>query len=196
MLSADGTFTNATNLADATPLPLNQWLHVVGTFQPGQSMRLYLNGSLIEQLTTGVPSQVFSSTAELQMGLQFDSSAGNHLGGIIDEAALYNRALSASEILEHYLTATVLAGDYNNDGTVDSRDYVVWRKSPPSTTLPNDTTPGSVTTADYQAWRANFGNVRIVATGAAATVPEPTALLSATFCAMVFAAASFRIARR
>lgn len=196
VLSADGTFTNATNLADTTPLPLNQWLHVVGTFQPGQSMRLYLNGLLIEQLTTGVPSQIFSSTSELQMGLQFDSSTGNHLGGIIDEAALYNRVLSASEILEHYLAATILAGDYNNDGVVDSRDYVVWRNSVPSATLPNDTTPGSVTTADYQAWRANFGNVRIVTTAAAAAVPEPAAFSSATFCAMMFVATSFRIARR
>ena len=37
-----------------------------------------------------------------------------------------------------------LPGDYNNDGTVDAADYVVWRK--------NDGTQGG-----YDTWRANFG---------------------------------------
>jgi hypothetical protein len=37
-----------------------------------------------------------------------------------------------------------LPGDFNNDGTVDAADYVVWRK--------NDGTQ-----AGYDSWRANFG---------------------------------------
>ena len=37
-----------------------------------------------------------------------------------------------------------LPGDFNNDGTVDAADYVVWRKS--------DGTP-----AGYNAWRTHFG---------------------------------------
>jgi hypothetical protein len=52
----------------------------------------------------------------------------------------------------------VLAGDYNNSGTVDAADYVVWRNALGSTlVLPNDTTPGTVMQADYTVWRANFG---------------------------------------
>jgi hypothetical protein len=51
-----------------------------------------------------------------------------------------------------------LAGDYNNSGTVDAADYVMWRNAlGTSTLLPNDTTPGSVTEVDYNVWRANFG---------------------------------------
>ena len=62
-----------------------------------------------------------------------------------------------------------LAGDYNNSGTVDAADYVVWRNSlGTSIVLPNDTTPGSVTQADYNLWRANFG--RSVPASAASTV--------------------------
>ena len=55
------------------------------------------------------------------------------------------------------------------------------------TALPHDTTPGSVTAADYDVWRANFGN-----TGGAesivnaASVPEPAnvvlALVAAILC--------------
>ncbi len=187
VLSPDGTFTTATNLADPNPLPLNQWLHVVGTFQPGVAMKLYLNGALLQQLTTGVPNQIFSSTSDLWMGLQFDSSAANHLGGLIDEVALYDRVLLASEILEHYLAATTLAGDYNNDGVVDAADYVVWRNASPSATLPNDTTPGSVTSADYAVWRSNFGNALSLGSSAAATaVPEPASLLLAIVAGLIY----------
>jgi hypothetical protein len=47
-------------------------------------------------------------------------------------------------------------GDYNNDGAVDAADYVVWRNGGP---LQNETaTPGSVTSEDYDQWRARFGN--------------------------------------
>ena len=35
--------------------------------------------------------------------------------------------------------STVLAGDYNEDGTVDAADYVVWRNNLNGTTLPNET---------------------------------------------------------
>jgi hypothetical protein len=48
-------------------------------------------------------------------------------------------------------------GDYNQNGTVDAADYVVWRK--------NDGTP-----AGYDTWRANFGAT--TATGAHAHVAE------------------------
>jgi formylglycine-generating enzyme required for sulfatase activity len=70
----------------------------------------------------------------------------------------------------------VLPGDYNDDGTVNATDYVVWRKHLGSTsiTLPNDTTPGSVMQVDYNVWRENFGEVG--GAGFAAAIPEPAAL--------------------
>ena len=50
------------------------------------------------------------------------------------------------------------SGDYNDNGTVEAADYVTWRNvlNTP-TTLPNDTTPGTVTPADFDVWRTNFG---------------------------------------
>jgi PEP-CTERM motif len=81
-----------------------------------------------------------------------------------------------------------VTGDYNNNGTVDAADYVLWRKGGP---LPNEgATPGSTTPEDYNVWRANFGLgadsigtstlvkgfVRYVSSGAATAVPEPSSV--------------------
>ena len=80
-------------------------------------------------------------------------------------------------VLSGNVAATVgLSGDYNSNGIVDAADYVVWRDSlDQSVTLPNDTTPGTVTQGDYDVWRANFGAVGGGGgpLGSAAAVPEP-----------------------
>lgn len=57
-----------------------------------------------------------------------------------------------------------LAGDYNNDGTVDASDYVVWRQhNGTAVVVPNDTTSGNVSADDYNVWKANFGNTALPA---------------------------------
>jgi pectate lyase len=79
-----------------------------------------------------------------------------------------------------YLTvveAVTLAGDYNDDGTVDAADYTVWRdRLGSSGPLLNETaSPGTVDELDYNAWKANFGATG--GTGASGrtnnSVPEP-----------------------
>ena len=75
-------------------------------------------------------------------------------------------------------------GDYNNDGTVDAADYVLWRKGG---LLVNEVdTPGTVNGADYTAWRARFGKPGGAGAGVIvnAAVPEP-----ATCVLLVIAAA-------
>jgi hypothetical protein len=71
-----------------------------------------------------------------------------------------------------------VTGDYNDNGTVDAADYVVWRNAGPTDTLPHDPTPGVVDASDYTAWKANFG--KSAGSGAAfgdsAVVPEPSSL--------------------
>jgi autotransporter-associated beta strand protein len=71
-----------------------------------------------------------------------------------------------------------LPGDYDNDGTVDAADYVVWRRNVGvSITLPNETvSPGAVDGADYDEWRSHFGTAR--SSGAVVTaVPEPSGVI-------------------
>jgi hypothetical protein len=79
------------------------------------------------------------------------------------------------------------AGDFNNDGTVDAADYVVWRKT--GGTLPQ-----------YDQWRTNFGR-SAAAVGSAissneAPVPEPASLLQLAIAAFVFWPLHRRAVRR
>jgi hypothetical protein len=67
-------------------------------------------------------------------------------------------------------------GDYNDNGTIDAADYVVWRKNfGIGNVLPNDLIGGAVGSQDYNVWRSHFGQPfgsgsRFAANAA---VPEP-----------------------
>jgi hypothetical protein len=57
-----------------------------------------------------------------------------------------------------------LPGGYNNNGVVDFADYILWRDDlGQRATIPNDTTPGTVTQADYDVSRAHLANPSAVA---------------------------------
>jgi autotransporter-associated beta strand protein len=60
-----------------------------------------------------------------------------------------------------------LTGDYNNDGTVDAADYVLWRKNPAAFGGPGG----------YATWSQNFGEGG--SGSGSGAVPEPSALLLA-----------------
>src|SRR5262249_47595655 len=66
-------------------------------------------------------------------------------------------------------------GDFNGDGGVDAADYVTWRNG----------LGAAYTQADYDAWRAHFGQTAGSGTGAVAieNVPEPAVLLQTILAA-------------
>lgn len=90
-------------------------------------------------------------------------------------------ALGGQVLRATYLGAPVLAGDYNNNGTVDAADYVVWRNNAgTSNPLPNDPLGGTIGASQYNQWRSHFGQT--AGSGAAlgaGAVPEPGALVLA-----------------
>jgi hypothetical protein len=75
--------------------------------------------------------------------------------------------LYSQEEVDAAILPQPLAGDYNNNGTVDAADYVVWRNGD----SPDDTQAG------YDLWKANFGNSSGGPPPNAAGVPEPAALM-------------------
>jgi hypothetical protein len=77
------------------------------------------------------------------------------------------------------------SGDYNNDGDVDSADYVVWRKSLPSgAPLANDDTTGA-DAGDHGVWRVNFGEGAAGTGGQSPAVPEPAVMVMCASGALV-----------
>jgi hypothetical protein len=68
-----------------------------------------------------------------------------------------------------------LEGDYNDDGVVDSADYVVWRRAMAlGGTLANETASlGTIDQADFDAWRGNFGATAGSGAQNTPAVPEP-----------------------
>jgi|GEM_PF-202062 len=72
----------------------NSWYHVVATFD-GSFRKIYLNGDLIGSDSPGNPNVSLSN-------FRIGQGSGNLFYGLIDEAAIYNRALSESDIDNHY----------------------------------------------------------------------------------------------
>ncbi len=88
-----GTFSSAT-LYGTNALPLNRWSHLAATYD-GVTMRLYVDGVQVSsRLQTG---NIAASTDPLTIGGDLISS--QFWAGRIDEVRVYNRALSAAQIL-------------------------------------------------------------------------------------------------
>ncbi|UCD15472.1 MAG: DUF2341 domain-containing protein [Candidatus Omnitrophota bacterium] len=71
------------------------WHHVAGTYD-GSNLKVYIDGKLLK---TGAYSQIpHTSSHPLTIGY---ATFHTYLNGLLDEVAVYNRALSASEILQY-----------------------------------------------------------------------------------------------
>ncbi|MCC7474744.1 MAG: PEP-CTERM sorting domain-containing protein [Pirellulales bacterium] len=111
--------------------------------------------------------------------------AGNTSVGL---GNIFNNVMNAHDLVVNYRLSSGLVvpapityigtppgvpGDYNDNGVVDSADYVLWRKGGP---LQNEVaTFGSTTPEDYTEWRARFGNTSGSGSSLAGGqgVPEP-----------------------
>jgi Concanavalin A-like lectin/glucanases superfamily/Fibronectin type III domain len=97
---AVGVSANSSTLVQRyskTVLSLNTWYHVAGVYNAGaQTLDIYVNGVLDDGVLSGtVPGAQFDSSQNTLIGKRSD---GFLFIGTIDEARIYNRALSAGEI--------------------------------------------------------------------------------------------------
>ncbi|MEO7508525.1 MAG: FG-GAP-like repeat-containing protein, partial [Pyrinomonadaceae bacterium] len=124
--------TQGTGTSSPNPIPLNQFVHFAASLDDATSqMKLYINGSLVRQNTITQRPYDLDPNANPKVYL------GN-INGITDELAVYNRALSGSEIQAIYNGGIAASGatgkclltptsrkpfDYDGDGKSDISVY-------------------------------------------------------------------------
>ena len=89
-------------LRGPSSLPLNTWTHLAATYD-GAMLRLYVNGALVQ--SKAVSGSIVTSTGALRIG--GNSIWGEYFNGTIDEVRIYNRALTAAEIVSDMNAAIV-----------------------------------------------------------------------------------------
>jgi hypothetical protein len=92
---------NGSSVAYTTPLVGGAWEFLAAVYKSGERREIYLNGQL-------VASDTPDSTSAVKGAFNIGDSAvstGRYFDGGIDEVALYNRALSSSEIAGVYASA-------------------------------------------------------------------------------------------
>jgi hypothetical protein len=94
-----GSFTSATMSAIT-----GQWVHLVGVYDGTQSL-LYRNGTLV---STGIATSGVTPTAvgNLTLGRKSAAQPLIFFDGKVDDARVYNRALSAAEVKQLYKLGT------------------------------------------------------------------------------------------
>ena len=76
---------------------LNKWYHVVGIRQ-SDNWKIYVDGNLENSIITGSPTNVFNSTAQVEIGRIFAEYATAKIANI----KVYDRALSPTEVKQNY----------------------------------------------------------------------------------------------
>jgi hypothetical protein len=145
---------NVAHNANSAVGPNSTWQHVVGVCdEPHGQIHLYVNGVDVADAT--ISGGVQAGTVPISIGSRQSSfRPGNNLNfvGAIDEVAIYNYALSAVQVLNHYATGTnpvarlyvTLSGGNAvltwSPGTLQSAPKV----DGPYTTVPGATAPYSI----------------------------------------------------
>ena len=97
------------SLAIIPSSPLGSWRYLVMVIESGNS-RIYIDGSLFSSSTQTFTT--INQTNTIRVGSGFASS--RFFNGSIDEVAIYNTALSATRVQEHYdaaIAAPLILGE-------------------------------------------------------------------------------------
>jgi hypothetical protein len=126
----------------------------------GTTLRTYLNGSSYgTPLSLDIPA--FSGPVNIGVWCCYEGQMYDFFSGTIDEARIYNYALSSSQVQTAMNTpisgAIGILGDLNGDGIVNSLDWSImnskWLTSDPQADINGD---GIVNSLDWSIMNANW----------------------------------------
>ena len=102
MGSWNAGWTNNFYLSYSVDLQPNNWYHIVLTFEAGNKAVLYLNGVNVREEAIDNEGLGFWGTT-FSLGRLLDGSGSRlFVTGNLDEVVIYNRALTAEEVKDHY----------------------------------------------------------------------------------------------
>ena len=113
LISPDGTDANQVIALGATSIAYGAWMHVAAVYN-GTDMRIYINGQLDSNSTDNPKAytgDITNTSALFRVGGTVGTAGWD---GLVDEAIVFNRSLSADEINEIYT--------YGIDGTGGDND--------------------------------------------------------------------------
>jgi len=109
-------------------VPFDEWVYIASVYDKDEAMvRAYVNG---EEVDVNPPDFSSPQTVQLIEPAQVAAwEGGRFLGGLLDEFAIYDTALSEDRVLAHFQAAastgsTLMAGDANMDFEFNQLDLV------------------------------------------------------------------------
>lgn len=80
-------------------LGTSNWAHLVLTYEPSSTLKGYLNGTEVASTAVGAEGSPFAIGDDFEIGALEGSG---YLSGLVDEACIFNRALTSAEVTELY----------------------------------------------------------------------------------------------
>ena len=87
----------------------SSWHQLTAVYEPSIAIRIYIDGSLNNSNTTSIPSSIANKTVDIIIG-ESNTSGYYEFPGNIGPIQIYNRALSANEVLHNYNTLKLRFG--------------------------------------------------------------------------------------
>jgi hypothetical protein len=129
----------ATSVESSTNLNDGNWHNIVCVFKPSTYLRIYADGSLDAENTTSIPTSIDNDIVDFLIGGII--SSGNPLymfQGNVDEVAVFNSELSASDV-----TTIYNSGIPNNLNDLSTPPLSWWRFEGTGTTATDSGTGGN-----------------------------------------------------
>jgi hypothetical protein len=101
-----------TNISASNSSLLNQWHHIVTTYDATGYAKMYIDGALVSNESR--PNWNTASNSSFYLGDRFGSNNGNFIG-YLDDLKIYNYALSQTEVTSLFNNNTLSSPNFNQN---------------------------------------------------------------------------------